>query len=39
MSEQEAQKQLEQDEFKNMHFRMYENEFPKENEIVYVSKK
>jgi hypothetical protein len=26
-----------QEQYKKLHFRMYENEFPKENELVYVS--
>ena len=28
---------LEQEQYKKMHFRMYENKYPKKNDIVYVS--
>jgi hypothetical protein len=28
-----------QEQFKKLHFRMYENKFPVENELVYVSTK
>ncbi len=27
-----------QEQFKKLHFRMYEEKFPKEHELVYVSK-
>lgn len=26
-----------QEQYKKLHFRMYENKYPKENELVYVS--
>ena len=29
--------ELEQEQYKKMHFRMYENKFPEKNDIVYVS--
>lgn len=31
------QNDLEQEQYKKMHFRMYENKYPKKNDIVYVS--
>ena len=37
MSDDEQKKQEEQDKYRNLKSRMYENEFPKENEVVYVS--
>ena len=38
MSDKEQSKQEEQEKYKNLQYRMYKNEFPKENEIVFVSK-
>ncbi len=35
--EEERNKQDEQEKYRNMHFRMYENEFPKKDELVLVS--
>jgi hypothetical protein len=35
--ENNKQKQDEQEKYRNLHFRMYENEFPKPNELVVVS--
>ena len=37
MSDDKQKKQEEQDKYRNLQCRMYENEFPKENEVVYVS--
>lgn len=37
-SEEEKENDEEQDKYKNLQYRMYENEFPKENDLVYVSK-
>ena len=31
------QNEIEQEQYRNMHCRMYENKYPKKNEIVYVS--
>ena len=33
----EINKQDEQEKYRNMHFRMYEREFPKKDELVLVS--
>lgn len=35
--EEDEQKQLEQEQFRNMTFRMYENEYPNKNDVVLVS--
>ena len=35
--DEESNKQDEQEKYRNMHFRMYENEFPKKDELVLVS--
>ena len=32
-----AQEDQNQEQFKKLHYRMYENKFPKENELVFVS--
>ncbi len=37
MSDEEKTKQEEQEKYKNLQYRMYQNEFPKEGEIVMVS--
>jgi hypothetical protein len=38
MSDDELQKQMEQEKYRNMQCRMYENEFPQKNDLVYVRK-
>ena len=35
--DEESKKQDEQEKYRNMHFRMYEREFPKKDELVLVS--
>jgi len=37
MSDEEVEKKTKQEKYRNMQCRMYENEFPKKNELVYVS--
>jgi len=37
MSDDEQVKQEEQEKYKNLQYRMYQKEYPSENEVVYVS--
>ena len=37
MAEEEHEHDQNQEQFKKLHCRMYENKYPKENELVYVS--
>ena len=37
MENEDTQKELEQEKYKNLQCRMYENEYPKPNDIVFVS--
>ncbi len=37
MVEEEEQKNLEQEKYRNLQCRMYENEYPKQGDVVYVS--
>lgn len=37
MSDDEQAKQEEQEKYKNLQYRMYQKEYPSENEVVYVS--
>lgn len=37
MAEEEHEHDPNQEQFKKLHCRMYENKYPKENELVYVS--
>ena len=39
MSDEEVEKLEEQEKYRNMKCRMYENEFPQKNDLVYVSPK
>ena len=36
MSDDEQAKQDEQEKYRSLQYRMYENEFPQKNEVVYV---